>query len=61
MTIAPKPMIDMSRVGVKLPETGTFGVAAGVAVIFGVAVGVDFGVLVGVPDGVETKAGPSAA
>jgi len=57
-------MIDSSIVGVKLPESGT-GAAVAVAVAFGVAVpvavGLALGVDVGEADGVDSKAGPSAA
>lgn len=64
-------MIESAIVGVKKPESVTsgfnvgVGVADPVAVGFGVpedvAVGDDFGDDVGEPEGVETKAGPSAA
>ena len=68
----PTPMIDSAIVGVKLPESGT-GAAVAVAVALGVAVpvavgdgigeavGLALGVDVGEADGVDSKAGPSAA
>lgn len=57
-------MIESTIVGVKLPEAGAVGVAETVAVggegeVLGEAVGV--GVEVGVAEGVDSKAGPSAA
>ena len=73
----PIPIMESAIVGVKTPESVTVGsrvaeaVAEDVAVFVGVAVGdaeaVDFGVAVGVAEelalaeGVDSKAGPSAA
>lgn len=65
-------MIDSVIVGVKLPESGTgaavdVAVASGLAVPVavgdgvGAAVGLALGVAVGEADGVDSKAGPSAA
>lgn len=65
-------MIDSTMVGVKLPDSRSpegvdvgFGVALAVevGVALGVAVGVGFGVALGVAvaEGVDSKAGPSAA
>lgn len=68
----PIPMIDSAIVGVKLPDSG-IGAAVPVAVVLGVAVpeavgdgigeavGLALGVDVGEADGVDSKAGPSAA
>ena len=64
----PTPMIESRIVGVKLPETG-IGAAVTVAVEVGVGdieaigdgVGDVFGVEVGEAEGVDSKAGPSAA
>lgn len=61
-------MIDSAIVGVKLPESGTgaavpVAVALGVAVLVAVGEGVGevLGLAVGDADGVDSKAGPSAA
>lgn len=62
--MTPIPIIERTRVGVKLPVSGGVGVAEAVAVDLGVDVGLIVGVaeaVVGVADGVETKAGPSEA
>ena len=59
-------MIESRIVGVKLPESGTgaavvVAVAVGVSVAVGEGVGDVLGVAVGEADGVDSKAGPSAA
>ena len=59
-TISPIPRINIIIVGVKMPESGMgTGEAKGEA--RGVGVGVGFGLGVKVPEGVASKAAPSAA
>ncbi len=64
----PIPIIESAKVGVKLPDSGVGGavgvaeeVEIGVGVALGVADGLAVGEDFGVAEGVDSKAGPSAA
>lgn len=67
--IKPIPIMESAIVGVKIPESETSGSSVGEGVAEPVAIGVPeavavgeaLGVAVAVPEGVDSKAGPSAA